>query len=98
MFNVFLKKENLYKSIYFGLFISLAILAPVFRNKIIVGTIVNTCLILSVYKLGIKPTIIIGIVPSLIALTTGVVPMYLALIIPFIMVSNTILIDRKSVV
>ncbi|MBN2479813.1 MAG: hypothetical protein JXA94_06260 [Parachlamydiales bacterium] len=92
MQNIFFKKENLKKILYFSLFISIAIFSPLLKNKIIVGTIVNATLIVSTCILGIRTTIFVGLLPSLIALSTGLVNPVLFALVPFIMISNALLI------
>jgi uncharacterized membrane protein len=42
--------------------------------------------------LGPQNAILVGLIPSVVALSTGLLPAVLAPIIPFIMISNTILI------
>ncbi|MEA2097480.1 MAG: hypothetical protein U9P70_00130 [Patescibacteria group bacterium] len=58
----------------------------------IVGPIVNAVLILTLLKFGFRNATAIAIVPSIVALSSGLLPVILAPIVPFIMASNIILI------
>jgi len=62
------------------------------HSQIITGPIVNATLFLTVILLGTESAIMVGLVPSLIALSAGLLPPVLAPIVPFIMMGNTILI------
>ena len=58
----------------------------------VVGPIVNAVLILTLLKFGFRNAVAIAIVPSLMALAGGLLPIVLAPVVPFIMISNVILI------
>jgi hypothetical protein len=72
--------------------LSLTILAPLFRQQIITGSLVNAALFITTAKLGKKWGVLIAVVPSIIALSTGILPLVLAPFIPYIMISNIILV------
>lgn len=74
------------------LLVSAATLAPLFNQQFIAGPMVNAALFISVFLLDKHNAILIGLIPSLIALSTGLLPPVLAPMIPFIMAGNTILI------
>jgi hypothetical protein len=75
------------------LLIGVAIAAPViFSQQLITGTIVNATIIVGVCLLGAKNALIIGLLPSSVALATGILSPALAPMIPFIIVGNTILV------
>lgn len=76
---------------FVGLF-SVAVIAPLFGHQLITGTVVNFILFITVFLLGIESATLISLFPSLIALGTGILPLTLAPIIPFIIASNIILI------
>ena len=82
------------KAIYW--FVSLvalvAILPYYVHNQFITGPLINAALIVGVVTLGTGPAIAIGLVPSVVALSSGLLPIPLAPMIPFIMISNTILV------
>lgn len=83
-----------YKSIvwFIGL-MAVAIILPRFiHNQFVTGPIVNATLFLGAYYLGSGPAILVGLVPSVVALSSGLLPMPLAPMVPFIIISNTILI------
>lgn len=58
----------------------------------ITGPIVNAILILTLLKFGFRNAIVLAAVPSLMALSGGLLPVILAPVVPFIMISNMILI------
>ncbi len=68
------------------------LLPAVIHLQHITGPIVNTVLFISAALLGVEYAVLIGLLPSLVALSTGLLPAVLAPMVPFIMVSNTILI------
>lgn len=76
----------------FGILIGVATIAPLFHNQPITGPIVNATLFLGVIFVGTQNAILIGLIPSMIALSVGLLPAPLAPMVPFIMLSNVILI------
>lgn len=63
----------------------------------LIGPIVNAILIITLFVVGIRSALVLCLVPSLMALSGGLLPVILAPIVPFIMISNVIyiiLIDR----
>ncbi len=69
-----------------------AILPHYVHNQFITGPIVNAVLFIAVVTVGAGNAILIGLVPSVVALVSGLLPAPLAPMIPFIMISNAILI------
>jgi len=78
--------------VYFVLLIGVATLAPLLRQQFLTGPIVNATLFISTIILGVQAGILVGLVPSLIALSVGLLPSVLAPMVPFIMMGNAILI------
>jgi hypothetical protein len=63
----------------------------------ITGPLVNALLIINLFIVGIRSTLVLALVPSLMALSAGLLPAVLAPAVPFIMIGNVIyilLIDR----
>lgn len=63
----------------------------------ITGPMVNALLILVLFIVGVREAFILALIPSLMALSGGLIPVILAPVVPFIMLSNVIfiyLIDR----
>ena len=89
-----LTKLNIAYAIKFLLLLTLATGAPLvgLHSQWITGPVVNMALILAVFLIGIRGALLIGILPSTIALGTGLLPAVLAPMIPFIIISNTLLI------
>lgn len=69
-----------------------ALLAHTPANQWITGTIVNALLFLAVWRVGIANAFLVAVLPSSIALLRGLLPAPLAALIPFIILSNVILI------
>jgi riboflavin transporter len=78
----------------FILLLGLAIGAPILgiHSQWITGPIVNAALILSVFLVGVRGAVLIGLLPSTIALGVGLLPAPLAAMVPFIIISNIILV------
>ncbi len=86
------KKEIATKLIQVVLLIGLSTLSPLIHNQSITGTLVNAVLYISTILLGPEMAILTGLFPSIIALSVGLLPLALAPIIPFIIISNIILV------
>ena len=86
------KKEGILTLVQFTSLLTVATLAPFLLSQAIVGPIVNAALFISVVLLGARNAVLIGILPSLVALSTGLLPSVLAPMIPFIMTGNILLI------
>jgi hypothetical protein len=72
---------------------AIAIAAPLlFKQQLVTGSIVNATLILGVSLLGARDGLLIGLLPSSVALATGLLSPALAPMIPFIIVGNAILV------
>lgn len=78
--------------ITFVVLLGIATAAPLCHNQFITGPIVNATLLVAVALLGIRDGILIGLIPSSIALAVGLLPPVLAPMIPFIIVGNAILV------
>lgn len=76
-------------------FISLLAIATalpaVIHSQWVTGPIVNATLFLAVVLLGSAEAILIGIIPSSVAMGSGLLPVALAPMVPFIMISNAVL-------
>ncbi|MCD6452757.1 MAG: iron hydrogenase [Dehalococcoidales bacterium] len=75
-----------------AILLAIAVAAPLIGNQFITGPIVNATLIVATVLLGMKYGILVGLVPSTIAMASGLLPPILAPQIPFIMVGNAILV------
>ncbi len=64
----------------------------VFHVQWITGPIINAILILSLLILGVRSAVFIALIPSIMALSGGLLPVILAPVVPFIMLSNIIFI------
>lgn len=71
------------------LFISIY-LPSLIHQQAITGSLVNASLLLATIFLGSSWAIAIGLIPSVVALSRGLLPLALAPMVPFIMLSNMI--------
>jgi riboflavin transporter len=85
-------REKIVSLSQFVILISLATLVPLFHEQLITGPIVNATLFVATILLGTTGGIFVGLIPSIIALSVGTLPAVLAPVVPYIMLSNVILI------
>ncbi|MFA6393260.1 MAG: ECF transporter S component [Patescibacteria group bacterium] len=72
---------------------SIATFLPFFIHaQFLTGPIVNAILIITLFLVGIRSAITLALIPSLMALSGGLLPAVLAPVVPFIMISNCLLI------
>lgn len=69
-----------------------AFLPFVIHQQLVTGPIVNAILILALFLVGIRSALTLCLIPSLMALAGGLLPAVLAPAVPFIMISNVILV------
>jgi hypothetical protein len=69
-----------------------ALLAHTPHNQWITGTIVNALLFLAVWRVGLVNAVLVSALPSSIALLRGLLPAPMAILIPFIIISNLIMV------
>jgi len=74
-----------------------ALLAHTTANQIITGTIVNALLFLAAYRLPLVNTFLIAILPSTVALLRGLLPAPMIMLIPYIIISNIVLLTSFSI-
>jgi hypothetical protein len=85
-----IKKEAL---MTLAILVCVAVVAPLFiKQQLVAGTIVNATLIIGVSLLGARDGLLIGLLPSSIALATGLLSPALAPMIPFIIIGNALLV------
>lgn len=89
-----LPKIEIKSAITFASLLLVATIAPMMglHSQWVTGPIVNATLFLSVALIGPSAGIMVGLFPSIIALGMGLLPASLAPMIPFIMVSNALLV------
>lgn len=75
-----------------SIFVSIAVFAPYFGNQLITGSIVNALLFISVILTGVETAFMLCLIPSLISLYTGLLPIAIAPMIPFIMTGNALMV------
>ncbi len=79
--------------LFCGLLI-LAGISPLFTHfQFITGSLVNAVLFTAAMTLGPLEAVMIGLVPSTVALASGTLPLPLAPMVPFIIISNAVLIS-----
>lgn len=72
--------------------VGIATVVPLFHQQMITGPIVNATLFVAAALLGTQMAVFVGLIPSIIALSVGTLPAPLAPMVPYIMLSNAILI------
>ncbi len=89
-----LAKLNITYAVKFLVLLTVAAASPLIglHSQWLTGPLVNAALILAVYLLGIRGALLIGLLPSTIALGTGLLPAPLAPMVPFIIIANVILV------
>lgn len=87
-----LEKISLASLAWFVGLLAIATVVPLFHSQPFTGPVVNATLFIAATVLGPTNAIVIGLIPSLIALSFGLLPPVLAPMIPFIMFGNAILI------
>jgi len=63
-----------------------------FHVQWITGPVINAIFILTLFLVGVRSALVICLVPSLMALSGGLLPAVLAPVAPFIMIGNVILV------
>jgi hypothetical protein len=77
----------------FGLLLVLALMIPAMGwPQPVTGPLVNALVLISVETLGVWPAIVLGMITPLGAMLHGVLPLPLAVMIPFIMLGNATLV------
>jgi len=89
-------KRAFAKAMQLGIFISIAVIAPYFGNQLITGSIVNAILFISATMMGVEYAVVLCLIPSLLSIYTGLLPLLLAPMIPFIMTGNVLLVLTYS--
>lgn len=87
-----LGRVNIATAIQFLVLATVAVTAPLFSNQLITGSLVNATLFIAASTLSIEGAILICLLPSLIALGVGTLPIVLAPLLPLIMISNILLV------
>jgi len=80
------------KAFQLSIFVALVVVAPYFGNQLITGSIVNALLFISVAIMGVELAFLLCLMPSLVSIYTGLLPLALAPMIPFIMTGNALLV------
>jgi len=86
------KSKAFIKTSAFVLLLAIAVFVPLLKQQIITGSIVNAVLFISTAYLGIAAGIMIGFLPSLFSAMSGLLPIPLLPMIPYIILSNAILV------
>ncbi len=74
-------------------FAGLATIMPFYIHlQWLTGPLVNAILIIVLFLVGIRSALVLCLIPSLMALSGGLLPAVLAPVVPFIMISNTLLV------
>ena len=81
------------KIFIFSALLAISVVVPsLIHSQYVTGPLVNAMLLIAVVLLGPFEAVMIGIIPSTVALSSGLLPLVLAPMVPFIMISNAIFI------
>jgi len=81
------------KVILFAVLLAISIILPAFIHiQWITGSIINAALLLATVLIGPMEAVLLGLMPSTIALAAGLLPLPMASMVPFIMIGNAVLI------
>lgn len=87
-----IEKEGEKTLVNFLTILGVAVIVPMFHNQLATGPIVNAVLFISAVILGLDKTLFICLIPSVIAMSVGLLPPVLAPMVPFIMISNVLMV------
>ncbi|MFH0956203.1 MAG: ECF transporter S component [Candidatus Falkowbacteria bacterium] len=62
------------------------------HSQLLTGPIINAIFVLALFLVGVRSALVICLIPSLMALSGGLLPAILAPVVPFIMIGNAIFI------
>ena len=81
------------RGLLFSLFLGIAIIVPAFIHiQWITGPVVNAILFIAAVLIGPMEAVFLGLMPSTVALSAGLLPLPLAPMVPFIMLGNAVLV------
>jgi hypothetical protein len=86
------KKEAIISLLNFIALIGVAVIVPMFHNQLATGPIINAVLFIATIMLGIEKALFICLIPSVVAISVGLLPVVLAPAVPFIMISNVLMV------
>jgi hypothetical protein len=82
-----------FQTAFFLLFFAISAFVPtVIHSQFVTGPLVNAILFLSVIFCGTRVGLLLSFVPSVFALFSGILPIFLAPLVPFIVISNAIMV------
>lgn len=88
--SIALEKESVSSIAQMAAVLGLVIILPFFHNQLITGPIINAIFFISVILLGVHKTLYISLIPSVIALSVGLLPFIIYPIVPVLMIGNII--------
>ena len=68
----------------------IAVIMPLFHNQLLTGPIINALFYIAVVLFGVERALIIALIPSVVALSVGLLPALIFPIVPFIIIGNII--------
>jgi hypothetical protein len=87
-----LNKKIALSLIQFAILLVVICFAPLINNQIITGTIVNASLLVAVVVLGMRGAVLLCLLPSIVSLSFGLLPIVMAPMVPFIIMGNIALV------
>lgn len=90
--SVSVKKEAIISLVNFIALVGVAVIVPMFHNQLATGPIINALLFIAAIMLGVEKALFICLIPSVVAMSVGLLPIVLAPMVPFIMISNVLMV------
>ncbi|MFA6375778.1 MAG: iron hydrogenase [Candidatus Paceibacterota bacterium] len=76
------------ETVLVAVFVGMAMIAPLIHSQLVTGTIVNAALFGAVVLVGFRAACAVAVIPSLIALAVGILPVLMLPMVPFIVAGN----------
>jgi uncharacterized membrane protein YeaQ/YmgE (transglycosylase-associated protein family) len=87
-----LEKAITKEIIVFSILSFFAIFSPFFGAQAVTGPLVNAMLFIATILLGVRGATLLAVLPSIVALSVGFLPLQIAPLVPFIIIGNIILV------
>lgn len=91
LFNTLTIEQTKPKTLIYSSLLLLSVFLPsIIHQQAITGPLINAILLLATVTLGTSAALTIGLIPSVVALSRGLLPAVLAPVVPFIMLANAV--------
>jgi hypothetical protein len=80
------------RALFFAIGLVICLVPTFFHNQWVTGPLINATLLLATVLVGPTEAVLLGLMPSTMALLGGLLPLPLAPMLPFIMIGNAIMV------